>query len=182
MNDRVFCSLNDCVLIIGKEDKILSHEKLYNEMGLDWNMSRYNPATRKNESTGIYTMGDYDSMLYTCDMASSRNTVVLHTPKDRLKFIYASLHDDEAITNMVKREFLEIREVVVPALRGTSKYYLQYWMERYGFTLEDFWKNDKYTVIVDFAGSSHVIYELDELGLLNWDNFSSISEEEEEED
>ena len=49
-------------------------------------------------------------------------------------------------------------------------------MEKYNFTLEDFWKNNKYKVIFDNP-VNHVFFKLADLGLLDWDNFEHTSED-----
>ena len=172
-----FDTNNDCVLIIGKHDDIVPHDKMYDEMWFNSRAYEYNHKTKERIFTGVYDLETYDTMLYTnVPSRDEQDVKILATPFDRFRFICASLHDDKQIFEMFKKEFPEIRDIEIPSLRATSKYYLKHWMEKYNFTLEDFWKNNKYKVIFDNP-VNHVFFELADLGLLDWDNFEHTSED-----
>ena len=49
-----FDTNNDCVLIIGKHDDIVPHDKMYDEMWFNSRAYEYNHKTKERIFTGVY--------------------------------------------------------------------------------------------------------------------------------
>lgn len=171
MND--FYWDNSDILFCMKKDNIHTYEAPHES--IDWDQMLSHLKYRLKD--GNLDLSDYEPWIF-----DGKCQKILDTPFSRLKYIYASMHNDSSIDAMVKEIFPEVTgTIIVPANRCTNKYYLQHWMEEYGFSLKDFWLNDKYIVCCDNP-NHHFMDDLVDNGLIDWEAVEYCSEYAERED
>ena len=96
---------------------------------------------------------------------------VLYRFSDKLRYAYASLHNDEYVTKVFKEIVPEVEKIELPSKRFTEEPTLEHWMKDYNFTLKEFLTNAKYIVCPDYF-SSRTFTQLNDLGLVNWENIA----------
>lgn len=145
MRDQ-FCSSDSLVIL--KEDKILTEQEIMSYLYLH---------------NGFWRPLLDDDFIF--DGSEFR---VLKSFDSKLSYAYASLHNDDFVTSVLKELVSELQGVELPNVRYTIEPTLKNWMREYNFTLKEFLINEKYVVCCDrFNG---VTFEkLNELGLVNWD-------------
>ena len=161
------------ILVIKKDDKIYTGKDLYDILNLDYELydNRWEgPGKIIKTYTGRYEVSNWSSAC----VYDGKETKIVATPERRLQYIYASLHDDAKLEEMLKHLCPEIKEVIPPCPRTTQKPYLEYWMLKYGFTVEDFFTNDKYVVLSD-SEYGHIFNDFSDLNLIDYDNIELTS-------
>ena len=164
------------ILLTLKNDYFCTDETIYKNFGLEYKINKWNHKTDELErdwSVDTYEIADWDPETLCFD---GKDFKALTTCLDRLKYVYACLHDDKTIDTIILNKLAQygITKMEVPAKRYTTDYYLQNWMEKYNITLEDFIFNDKYIVLSDNPWK-HKFYDLADEGFLDWDNIETVS-------
>ena len=162
-------------MIILKNDEIFNHSDLDKALRVTDSRSHYDRTADK------YILDETNHTLDTTDWSdecsfSGEEIELVHTPFRRLQYALACLHNDDAILKVINEEFPEITDMCTSSIRYTTKPYLQYWMDKYNFTLKDFIFNNKYIVVSDNSWS-HQLIKMVDLGLLDWDNIEVYSED-----
>lgn len=166
------------VLIIKKEGHLLSHDELVQEGRFKWDIFDEITEDGKvftnygvNMQMGKSCWNDKDNNL----LYNGTEFYCLSDAFQRLNYIYASIHEESKINEMVMKHIPEISQLTVPLIRGTKQPFLVGWMEKYNFTLEDFWLNTKYVVLSDNPYRNNVFRHLFCDGLLDLDKIEAIS-------
>ena len=137
----------------------------------------YNFLEEKYNKTGILFLGDvFDTDL----MFEGSNCRICWEILSKLKYAAAGLYDDSLLLKTTQEIFGEdlVKELEIPSIRFTTKYYLKEWMEKYNFTIKDFLTNRKYVVISDrITEWGGQFGKLVDLGLINWDEIEHCSRE-----
>jgi len=161
---------NPDVLLIKNTGRNITLEEINQET--PWIFGDYNSKTDEYELSGLLDLTEWDDNL----SYNGNSFEIIASPIDKIKYAFASLHNDDIVEAAVKKVFPEINNIKIPAKRYTRKYYLKYWMTKYNFLLQDFISNDKYVVL---SCTGMVAREFDALvdnGLINWDIIDKCSE------
>lgn len=154
----------DTLFILNKDNR-LTDDEMYKALNLDdelYDLDWASPTHEKKYS-GIYDLNDFFGTVF-----DGEEVAVLATPEARLKYAFASMHDDNLIIELMQKHFPAILKIIPAKARSTTKPFLEYWMQKYDFTLEDFIFNNKYIVVSE--GDFHKDTEaFCMLGLLNPD-------------
>ena len=151
--------VSDSLVILKNNDKVETHDDMLHSLYLDEN--------------GVWSPYNCDSFVFNADDFS-----VLDSFSAKLRYAFASLHEDTMVLNTLKEIIPEVMDVELPNKRFTKAPNLQNWMKDYGFTLKEFLTEKKYVVCADFY-YANVLTKLSRLGLLQWDNFEAMSSEDE---
>ena len=99
----------------------------------------------------------------------------VHICKDfrsKLCYLFATLHEDTMLVNLVHSILPEVHEIELPRERYSCGFNIIEWQKEYNFTLEDFLTNKKYIVISDAHDS---VGKIIDLGLFNWEDIYATS-------
>lgn len=155
------------VLFILEENKTVTDNEFFENV-INWQWATWDSSTNvwKACSSGDFSLGD--TLLF-----DNKEFFVLKDPLDRLKYAYASLHNDDEINAILRKHFPTIQDFHIPSMRGTKKSYLKHWMKKYNFTLEDFIFNNKFIVLSDRPHRQ--IEKMFDSGLIDLDSFKYCS-------
>lgn len=157
-------------LIVLKEDKKVKATKIIELYS--WLFCDYDVKSMKYKETDTFTIGEqYDE--YCFDGQEFR---ICSNFYSKLKYAAAGLYDDEKLLMAIKQILPNIKKLKIPSIRYTTNYYLPYWLEKYHIELVDFLTNNKYVVISDLPYNANIFDQLNNLGLINWEDFEYFCE------
>lgn len=93
--------------------------------------------------------------------------------QDKLCYLFASLHEDTMLINIVKKIIPDVSDIILPPKRYAYGFNFKAWMKKYDFTITEFLTNKKYVVVSDNIRREieNIVY----LGLFDWDNIEKSS-------
>lgn len=172
------------ILIVTKKDNILTGEQL---MKSTWKFSHqlyiqcweddYEEKGSQLKEDVVLTIGndwswDDDKLRY-----PGREFRICSTPYERLCYICANIYDDHLIEEMVKKHLPNVKDIFISGNREVKAPYLRYWMDKYNFTLEDFWLNNKYIVFDENPCGGCVFDMLVNYDMIDFDKIDYTSED-----
>ena len=164
------------ILLVLKKDKPLTDKQIWDDLNLNYHLSKWDNdkvmfVRDPKRDTIKLSQYDFDPEQWIYDGRSFHSITKC---EDRIKYAYASMHEDSIVTKIITDKIKEVNNVKITNQKFTMKPYLKQWMEKYNFTLEEFIFNDKFIVLSDNQ-YNHQIYTLADAGLIKWENIEICS-------
>lgn len=153
---------NGDYLFIKKEDKILTQEEL-------------------SEGLWVYN-GNLDFSFNGECIFNNEEFRIINNFRSKILYALSCYYNDDEVIATVRELRPDIVNIELPFERHSKSGMLKEWMQKYNFTLKDFFTNDKYVVVSSVPDEFRLLIDL---GLIDWENFEhyycegEYSEEEE---